>query len=287
MTDESHDISRRDVIAGAVFALAANVAARASGARSTPPPLPGETPTVALGKAAAPTICASGGGSFFPQPWEKQSLMPEYLLSKSPAKRPKVCWLGPASGESAAGYEQFARAMEAYPATVRHFNIYQPETLDFVDYLMGMDIVFVGGGSTRNLMALWREWGFDRALKTAWQGGVVMSGGSAGLICWFQSGLTDSFPPVLAPVRATGFLPGSANPHYNVRPDRVSQYRRFIADGSLDSPGIALENDTMVLYEGSELIEVVSSRKGARAFRLYRTVSGYEEEPLPVRFLGG
>lgn len=250
------------------------------------PPLPGEFPATAPGKAAEATICASAGGSFFPQPWEKKSLMPEYLLSQSPANRPKICWLGPASGESAANYEQFARLMEPYPCTVRHFNIYQPETLDFVDYLMGMDIVFVGGGSTRNLMALWREWEFDKALKTAWQAGVVMSGGSAGMICWFQGGLTDSYAPVLSPVKGLGFLPGSANPHHNVRPDRPAMFRKFIADGSLESPGLTMENDTMALFRGTELVEIVSSRKGAQAWRLYRTTRGYEEESMNVRYLG-
>jgi peptidase E len=255
--------------------------------------------TVAAGSAAAadqaaagggakgpPTIFACGGGGFFPQPWETTSLMPEYLLKLAAAKNPKICWLGPASGESASNFETFARSWERYPVQVRHFNIYQPETLDFADYLMGMDIIFVGGGSTKNLIALWREWEFDKALRTAWQNGVVMSGSSAGLICWFQSGLTDSFPAVLAPVKATGFLPGSVNPHYNVRPDRKSQYRKFIADGSLDSPGLALENDVGALYRGTQLAELVSSRKGAAAFKLTRTAGGYEESALPVRYLG-
>ena len=197
-----------------------------------------------------------------------------------------MCWLGPASGESATNFEAFARGFESYDCTVRHFNIYQPETLDFTDYLMGMDIVFVGGGSTKNMIALWREWEFDKALRAAWQAGVVMSGGSAGLICWFQSGLTDSFPKVLAPVKAMGFLPGSTNPHYNIRPDRQTQYRRFIADGSIDSPGLALDQDVGVLYHGTERAEIVSARQGAGAWLLTRTATGYDETPLPVRFLG-
>jgi peptidase E len=271
---EPTDISRRAFVGGAAIATAATLAATTAEA-AIPVTAPG---------ARVPTIFASGGG-FFPQVWEK-SLMPEYLLGLSPAKKPKVCWLGPASGESASNFETFARGMESYNCEVRHFNIYQPETLDFADYLMGMDIVFVGGGSTRNMMALWRDWEFDKALRKAWEAGVILSGGSAGLICWFQSGLTDSFPKVLAPVKALGFLPGSTNPHYNVRPDRIAQYRKFIADGSLDSPGIALENDTAVLYRGTELVEVVSSRKAAKAFRLTRTASGYDEVPLPVRYLG-
>ena len=135
-------------------------------------------------------------------------------------------------------------------------------------------------------MALWREWEFDHALRQAWQAGVVMTGGSAGLICWFQSGLTDSFPKVLGGVKATGFLPGSVNPHYEIRPDRKTRFRALIADGTLESPGLALDQDVGVLYHGTELVEIVSAKKTSGAYRVVRTPTGYSETLLPVRFLG-
>lgn len=272
MSDASNDLSRRAFVGGTAAAALAVTAAQAQ---------PGGPRQAG---ARVPTIFATGGG-FFPQVWEK-SLFPEYLLAQTPAKSPKICWLGPASGESATNFETFARNWEPHGAVVRHFNIYQPETLDFADYLMGMDIVFVGGGSTKNMMALWREWGFEAALRQAWQAGVVMSGGSAGLICWFHSGLTDSFPKVLAPVKGLGFLPGSTNPHYEIRPDRKSQYRRFIADGSMDSPGLALDQEAGVLYHGTDIVEIVSMKKSSGAWRLTRTATGYDEVALPVRYLG-
>ncbi|WP_375382492.1 Type 1 glutamine amidotransferase-like domain-containing protein [uncultured Sphingomonas sp.] len=276
MADNKANIGRRGFLSGGTVAAAGLLASGTAEAAS-------QRAGSSL-RAAQPTIFATGGG-FFPQAWEP-SCFPEYLLALTRATNPKVCWLGPASGESAAGFESFARGMEEHPCQVRHFNIYQPATLDFVDYMMGMDIVFVGGGSTKNMMALWREWGFDKALHAAWQAGVVMSGGSAGLICWFQSGLTDSFPKVLAPVRALGFLPGSTNPHYHIRPDRVTRYQQFIADGSLDSPGLALDQDVGALYHGTDLVELVSAKKEAGAWRLTRTATGFDEVRLPVRYLG-
>ena len=272
MDDGMSNPNRRGFIGGTALAGAAALAA--TGAEAQP------TAT----RARQPTIFATGGG-FFPQVWEK-SLFPEYLMAQTPTKNPKICWLGPASGESATNFETFARGWEPRGAIVRHFNIYQPETLDFADYLMGMDIVFVGGGSTKNMMALWREWHFDVALRAAWQAGVVMSGGSAGLICWFESGLTDSFPKVLAPVKGLGFLPGSTNPHYEIRPDRKSQYRKFIADGSMNSPGLALDQEAGALFHGTQLVEIVSMKKSSGAYRLTRTASGFDEVPLPVRYLG-
>ena len=276
MIDKPSDITRRRLIAAGTLGLTMAVTGLADAAEPAPA---GST------RAAQPTIFATGGG-FFPQAWER-SYFPEYLLAQSPAKNPKICWLGPASGESPAGFEALARGMEEHPCQVRHFNSYKPATLDFADYLMGMDIVFVGGGSTRNMMTLWRDWGFDKALRQAWQAGVVMSGGSAGLICWFQSGLTDSYPKVLAPVKGLGFLPGSTDPHYHIRPDRVTKFQQFIADGSLDSPGLALDQDVGALYHGTELVELVSTKKDAGAWRLTHTATGFDEKRLPVRFLGG
>jgi peptidase E len=230
-------------------------------------------------------LFASGGG-FIPQAWQP-SLMPPYLLGLSPTKSPKICWLGPASGENPNSFEGWQREMQRHDCRTYHFNIYQPSTLDFADYLSGMDIIFVGGGSTKNLMALWREWDFGTALRTAWDAGAILSGESAGMICWFQSGLTDSFPEMLGPVKGLGFLPGSANPHYNVRPDRVSRFRELIADGTLDSPGLALDQDTSVLYRDGAIAEIVSGRKAAGAYRLTRAPGGgYEETKLPVRYLG-
>jgi dipeptidase E len=240
----------------------------------------------ALGAEAtrAPQIFAVGGG-FLVQPWETP-LLQRHLLSLSPAKSPKICFLGAATGENPSAQEAFDRQMEQHDCRLYHFNIFAPTTLDFADYLLGMDIVYVNGGATRNLIALWREWDFDKALRKAWQGGVLMSGESAGMICWFQSGLTDSYPPELSPVRATGFLKGSACPHYDTRADRPTRFRQFIADGSLDSPGLALDQQRAVHYVGDQMREIVSAKKGAGGHRLVRTPTGYDEQPLPARYLG-
>lgn len=231
-----------------------------------------------------PTIFATGG-TFFPAEG-KPALFPRYLLSLARTRAPKVCWLGAASGENPAAYADFARRMTRLGCSVSHFDIFRPETLDFADYLLGFDIIYVNGGSSRNLMALWREWSFDRALYTAWQAGVVMAGHSAGFICWFQGGLTDSYSKALGPVKAMGFLTGSADPHYNIRPDRRTRFRELIADGQLESPGLALEQDTAMLYRGVELVELVSARKGSGAYRLTRIGNIAEERALPVRYLG-
>jgi peptidase E len=176
--------------------------------------------------------------------------------------------------------------MEQHDCRLFHFNIFAPTTLDFTDYLLGMDIIYVNGGATRNLIALWREWGFDKALRAAYEAGVLLSGESAGMICWFQSGLTDSYPPELSAVKALGLVEGSACPHYDMRFDRPTKFRQFIASGALDSPGLALDQQTAVHYVDGALHEIVSAKKGAGAHRLTRTATGFDEVPLPVRYLG-
>jgi dipeptidase E len=176
--------------------------------------------------------------------------------------------------------------MAALPCVTEHFDIFRPPTLDFADYLEGMDIVFVDGGSPRNLIALWKAWGFDGALAQAWKSGVVMSGSSAGALCWFESGLSDSYPKVLSAVHCLGLLPGSADVHHHSRPDRATRFRRLIADGSLKSPGLALDEAVAVLYRGEKRIELVSAKKDAGAWLVTRTPSGYDEVSLPVRYLG-
>jgi dipeptidase E len=266
MDDRDSGLNRRALVGGALgLALASR-------------------PALAHSHHGTPTIFATGG-TFLP-PEGGQPLFPRYLLSLVKTRAPRICWLGAASGEDPAAYALFQRRMTRLGCTVSHFNIFHPETLDFVEYLHGFDIVYVNGGSSRNLMALWREWGFDRALYTAWQAGVVMAGHSAGFICWFQGGLTDSYSKLLSPVKAMGFLTGSADPHFNIRADRRTRFRELIADGQLESPGLALDQDSGMLYRGVELVEVVSAKKGSGAYRLTRVGNIVEERALPVRYLG-
>jgi peptidase E len=225
------------------------------------------------------------GGGFLVQPYETP-LLQRHLLTLSPAKTPRICFLGAAVGENPSALEAFDRQMEQHDCRLFHFNIFAPTTLDFADYLMGMDIIYVNGGATKNLIALWREWNFDAALHKAYEAGVVLSGESAGLICWYQSGLTDSYPPQLMPVKALGLIEGSSCPHYDMRFDRPTKFRQFIASGELDSPGLGLDQQTAVHYIDGQIHEIVSAKKGSGGHRLTRTATGFDEVALPARYLG-
>ena len=153
-----------------------------------------------------------------------------------------------------------------------------PENLR--ELALSHDAIFVCGGNTANLLAVWRVHGFDEILREAWESGVVLSGWSAGMICWFEACVTDSFGPQLAGLRdGLGFLSGSACPHYDAEELRRPVYTSLVADGF--PPGIALDNAAAARFDGTELAEVVATVPGAAGYR----VEPGGEEQLETRLL--
>jgi peptidase E len=192
---------------------------------------------------------------------------------------PRVLFVPTAAGDPqrmvVAFYESFGRRAE--PAHLS-FNPWPPDELR--ELVLAHDIVYVSGGNTANALAVWRVHGFDVILREAWESGKVLCGWSAGMICWFEASVTDSFGPALAGMQdGLGFLPGSACPHYDGEARRRPVYTTLVRDGF--PPGIACEDAAAVLYEGTELVEVVARERGAQAYR----VGPDGEEPLEARFL--
>ena len=158
-----------------------------------------------------------------------------------------------------------------------HFHPWPPD--DLRDRVLDHDVVFVPGGNTANMLAIWRVHGFDAILREAWESGVVLAGWSAGAICWFEAGVTDSFGPRLAAMECLGFLPGSACPHYDGEELRRPRYAELLRNGL--PPGIAIDDDVAVRFDGTEPAEVATARDGATAYR----VTADREEPLEARLL--
>jgi len=158
-----------------------------------------------------------------------------------------------------------------------HFSPWPPD--DLRGLVLDHDVVFVPGGNTANMLAVWRVHGFDGILREAWESGVVLAGWSAGAICWFEAGVTDSFGPGLSALDCLGFLPGSACPHYDGEELRRPRYAELLREGM--PPGIAIDDGAAVRFEGTEPAEVVTARPGATAYR----VGADGEEPLEARTL--
>jgi peptidase E len=228
-------------------------------------------------------IIAMGGGGFSMEP--ENLALDRYILAASGVPNPKVCFLPTASGDAQSYIDRFYAAFTTLPCTPSHLSLFQPHTADIPAFLLEQNVIYASGGSTRNLMALWREWQLDRILLQAWQSGIVLAGISAGSLCWFEEGLSDSvIAGDLRPMRCLGFLPGSHSPHYDGEPGRRPAYHRLIAEQKL-SPGYAADDGAALHFTGTALTRVVSSRPAAKAYRVRWTGTEVEETPLPTDLL--
>lgn len=224
-------------------------------------------------------IVAMGGGGF----GSGSSMLDRYALSLVPATRPKVCFIPTASGDDAGYTLEFYKAYSSYGCDPHVLNLFSREVADIEAFLLGMDMVYVGGGSTANLLAVWRLHGVDEALEMAWYAGVVLSGLSAGANCWFEASTTDSFLVGKADGLndGLGLLSGSYCPHYSSEPERRPNYMNLVAGGRLPA-GYACEDGSAVHFIGEELHAAVSVDGDAQAYRVARIGDGASEVPLEL-----
>ncbi len=225
-------------------------------------------------------IVALGGGGFGGARGDRA--IDDFVLGLAGGVRPAVCFVPTASGDADTYVVRFHAAFPPDRARATHLPLFARDTRNLRDHLLGQDVIYVGGGNTVNMLAIWRAHGVDAALRDAWEAGVVMAGMSAGALCWFEGGITDSYGAVDGLPDGLGLLPGSMCPHFDSEPGRRPVYLRLVAEGALPA-GIAADDDCALHFLGTSLAEAVSARDGAGAYRI--DASG--ESPLPVRRLGG
>lgn len=203
-------------------------------------------------------------GSGFRAIGRRGAQLERYLLAATGARRPRMCFLPTAAGDPPAHVARVAKAFSRLGARVSHLYLIHPNTGDVEKLLLKQDLIWVGGGNTRNMLALWRAWGVDAALRKAYRRGTVLAGGSAGAICWFEHGLTDSVPGKLLPMDGLGWLPGSCCPHYDSEPRRRPTFRKLVAAGKLPA-GLALDDLAAAHYVNGVLRRIVRLGRTARA----------------------
>jgi len=241
--------------------------------------------------AESPTILATSGG-LVRGTWTDVAFGPLIFhaieLSGVTGRTPRLCHVGTAGGDQRWFQASLNDAGRAAGITVSHLNLFSmPNTDDMTGMLLEQDVVWVGGGSVANLLALWRLHGLDESFRKAWAAGVVLSGVSAGSICWHVGGTTDSFGPELRPVtNGLGFLPFSNGVHYDSEAQRRPLYQRLIADGTLPD-GYATDDGTGLVYRGTELAEAVTEVRGKGAYRVTRDGGQAREERIEPRVLPG
>jgi dipeptidase E len=210
---------------------------------------------------------------------ERDEPLHEFVLGLAREATPRVCFVPTAVGDDNSAivsfYEDFGER-----ARCSHLSFFPWPPSDLREFVLRHDILWVSGGNTANLLAIWRVHGFDRIVREAWEQGTVLAGWSAGMICWFEAGVTDSFGPQLEGMRdGLAFLAGSACPHYDGEERRRPMYQQLVREGF--PPGVAADDGVALHYVGTELHEVVALPDAGRAYR----VDANGETPLEPRRL--
>jgi peptidase E len=234
-------------------------------------------------------IVAMGGGGFSMEP--ENPLLDDFVLGLSRRQPARVCFVPTASADAPTYIVRFYRAFvgKCLPSDLTLWNPpalprRPPTTAELAATIAEQDVFYVGGGDTANLLVLWRRHGLDVLLRQAWSRGAVLAGVSAGMLCWFTGGVTDSFGGLEPLDDGLGLIAASACPHYDGEPGRRPAYHRVIAGGMRG--GYAADDGAALHFRGPGLVEVVSSRPQARAYRVELIAGHVVESALPVRFLG-
>lgn len=231
--------------------------------------------------AKSPQIIALGGGGF--SMWLDNLALDSYILSQVRKKHPRVCLLATATGDSYRYIANFFTAFTRLDCRPIHLSLFE-RTPDLKALISEQDVIYVGGGNTKSMLAVWVEWGLPELLNEAWQNGVVLAGIRAGAICWFEQGLTDSWAGRYTILECLGFLKGSCCPHYDGEAERRLAYHDFLLQGEALS-GYAIEDGAALHFTGNEPMQVVSSRAGAKAYQVFVDGESVQEEVLPVEEL--
>jgi peptidase E len=225
-----------------------------------------------------PQIIPIGGGSFTVEP--ENPRLERYVLAQTRKRNPKVCFLGTATGDADTYVAKFYASFTNLDCRPTHVPLFA-RTPDLRKVLLGQDVIYVGGGNTRSMLAVWREWGIFSILREAWRRGIVLTGVSAGAICWFKAGVTDSWAGRLAALPGMGFLPGACCPHYDSEKERRPATHRLVASRQVPTT-LTLDDGAAAHFVGRRLIRVVSARPKARGYEVRRKGSEAVETPLPV-----
>jgi peptidase E len=236
-----------------------------------------------------PTILATSGG-YRPNErleFEFADLIPYAVqLSGAHGRTPRICHVGTASGDPAHLSLAMSEAAHASGLDLTHLRLFtMPNVEDVEGHLMDQDVVWVNGGSVANLLAVWRVHGLDEIFRRVWEAGVVLAGVSAGSICWYRGGTTDSFGPDLRPMtNGLALLPYDNGVHYDTELRRRPLVHQLVAAGTLGETHCT-DDGVGIVYHGTELVEAVTEQDGKRAYVVRLEGDDVVEEPLVTRRL--
>jgi peptidase E len=249
-------MKRRDFLLSSIAGVTAASGASALAARRD------ERRTQVRGGAATRKILIAGGGF--------NTAFIRYMAQLAGKPRPKLCYLPTASADSPAGIISWYRNCSPLDVEASHqesFIASPRQSRSWEEVFLSVDGIVCSGGNTLNQQAIWKAQGIDVVLRQAWDRGIVLGGASAGSLCWFEEGTTDSRPKELSKVECLGLLKGSHSPHYDAEKDRRPLYHRLIGSGQM-KPGYACDNDAGLYFEDNEVKRIVSARQGAKCYHV-------------------
>jgi peptidase E len=231
-------------------------------------------------------ILAMGGGGFTMPEHDHSDALDRFVLSLTGKEVPRICFLPTASGDPREQVTRFQERFSQWPCEPSILSLFHlgRDRIDPIAHILSQDALYIGGGSMRNMLAIWREHGIEDAMRTAWERGIVLAGLSAGAMCWFEGGVSMSggAPEV---VKGIGLLPGSMSVHMHGEPERFPVYEEAVATGALPA-GFAADDAAAVVFHGTQLAECVAARSDARVMRIEADGNGgVVQIPQRVRLL--
>ena len=210
-------------------------------------------------------IVAIGGGGF------GRSLgdlyIEKYIVSLCDKQRPKVCFIPTASGDNDLYKLNFYRAFSKLNCFTTHVDFFS-RTIDLEKHILNQDIIYVGGGNTKSMLAVWRDWNLDVVLQKAYNSGIIMSGVSAGAICWFEKGITDSYSESLEIINCLGFLKGIACPHFDEEEEREPYVNKLLIEAKIKSC-ICMEGYSALHVRGENEFKSVNFGTNNKSYELF------------------
>jgi dipeptidase E len=226
-------------------------------------------------------IVAMGGGGFSMEP--DNLALDRYALSLTNKTAPNVCFLPTASADSIPYSERFEMAFKSLGCQTSWLSLFWPHTQDIESFVMEQDLIYVGGGNTRNLIVLWQDWGLDKFIRQAYENGTVLAGLSAGANCWFDEFSTDSMGD-LQPWPGLGWLKGSFCPHYDGEAERRPSLKRMVENGTIGG-GFAADDGAAVHFINEAPAHFVSSRPTSQVYKVGLEDGAFTESTCQMNFL--
>jgi len=222
-------------------------------------------------------IAIGGGGMFNNTPTYP---IEQYVLQQTGKTKPNVCFMATATGDADRNIVRFYEIFGKLSCERTHLSLFaSPKNIESIIY--AQDVIYVGGGNTKNMLALWREWNLDKILYQAYEKGIILAGMSAGSICWYEEGISDYIATELNPIKALGFLKGSHCPHFDTEQQRRPSYCAMVGSGTLQG-GIAADDDVALHYIDGQLNKVVSAKSTSKAYKIEQSSAdpGFHIVPL-------